>query len=300
MSGKVATMRDAVAELVREEDDPVLVADPAEARQEVGVGDDIAALALDRLDDHGGERVGRCQPLEHPVLELVEPGAPEGHVVDARQERPEAIVVLGLGGGEADRAIGATVEGAEEREQVRAAGVVPGELDRGLDRLRAGVPEEDAGRPADRRDPRHLGRGLGVDRKVEVRGAEVDELGRLALDRGDDAGVGVAGGRDRDPRREVQEQVAVDVLDRRAAPADGDDRVRARKAGRRPAMVELDVGPRLGTGDLRDQARDRPPVRSAVRHGRLLDAHGAPPRRSSGAADRRCVPGRCIEPMQAG
>ena len=46
--------------------------------QERRVGDDVAALALDRLDDHGGELVGRHQAPKDALLELVEAGAAEG------------------------------------------------------------------------------------------------------------------------------------------------------------------------------------------------------------------------------
>ena len=119
------------------------------------------------------------------LLQLVEAGAPERHVVDAGEKRAEVGVVLRLAGRQADGAHGAAVEGAEEGDDVRPARVVARQLEARLDRLRAGVADEDAGRPAHRRDPGEpLGR-LGVDGQVEVRGAEVDELGGLLRDRGD-------------------------------------------------------------------------------------------------------------------
>ena len=71
----------------------------------------------------------------------------------------------------------------------------------------------------------------GVDRQVEVRRAEVDHGPGLLGDRRDDVRVGVAGGRDRDAGREVEEQVAVDVLDGQALGADGNDGIGARQAG---------------------------------------------------------------------
>ena len=43
--------------------------------------------------------------------------------------------------------------------------------------------------------------------------------------------VGVAGRRDRDAGSEVEEQVAVDVLDGQTLGADGNDRIGARQAG---------------------------------------------------------------------
>ena len=82
------------------------------------------------------------------------------------------------------------------------------------------------------------------------------ELGRLALDRGDDVGVAVAGRVDGDAGGEVEEHVAVDVLDRAAEAAHGDDRVGPREARARPRVVELDVRPGLGAGELGDDVRD--------------------------------------------
>ena len=86
----------------------------------------------------------------------------------------------------------------------------------------------------------------------------MDELGGLLLDRGDDLRMGVAGRVDRDPGREVEEQVAVDVLDGQALAADGHDRVGARQARRGPRLVERDVRPRLRARELRDDMRDGP------------------------------------------
>src|SRR5438445_117498 len=45
--------------LVDHEDDPVLVADPADTREEVRRGDDEATLALHRLDHDRGHALGR-------------------------------------------------------------------------------------------------------------------------------------------------------------------------------------------------------------------------------------------------
>ena len=111
------------------------------------------------------------------------------------------------------------MERAEERDDVRAARDVPRELHRRLDDLGAGVAEVRPRATAlDRRDLRQPAADLGVDRQVEVAGAEVDQLLGLALDRLDDLGVAVAGRVDRDAGREVEEQVAVGVLDDQALP----------------------------------------------------------------------------------
>ena len=136
-------------DLVGDEQDPVLVADRAEALEEAVLGDDVAALALDRLDDDRRDLVGRRQLVEQ---HLVEPAQvldlAERRVEDARQERAEPGVVLRLRGGQRDGAVGPAVERAEERDDVRPMRRVAGELDRGLDDLRARVAEVGArGRP---------------------------------------------------------------------------------------------------------------------------------------------------------
>ena len=106
---------------------------------------------------------------------------PERHVVDAREQRPEVGVVLRLRGRQADGAHRPAVERAEERDHVLAARVVAGELEAGLDRLGAGVADEDLRfGPFIGRDAGELGGGLRVDRQVEVAGAEVLQLGGLA------------------------------------------------------------------------------------------------------------------------
>ena len=177
---------------------------------------------------------------------------------DARQERPEAGVVLRLRGGQRDGAVRAAVERAEERDDVRAMGRVAGELDGGFDHLGAGVAEVGAGATLDRGELGEPAADLGVDRQVEVAGTEVDQLGGLLLDRGHDLRVRVARGVDRDAGGEVQEEVAVDVLDRQAVAPDRHDRVGTREARRRPGLIERDVGASLRPGQLRDDVRDGP------------------------------------------
>ena len=48
---------------------PCCVADLAQALQEAVLGDDVAALALDRLDDDRGDLVGRRELVEQDLVE---------------------------------------------------------------------------------------------------------------------------------------------------------------------------------------------------------------------------------------
>ena len=131
------------------------------------------------------------------------------------------------------------------------------------------VAEIDAGLAArDRRDLGEASADLGVDRQVEVGRREVDQLGCLLLDRRHDLRVRVAGRVDGDAGGEVEEQVAVDVLDRQAFTADGNDRVGPREARRRPRLVESDVGAGLRAGELRDDVGNGSRSRQDVREQR--------------------------------
>ncbi len=157
---------------------------------EAGLGHDVAALALHRLDDDGGHVVGGHDLVEE---DLVEPGQVRGVavrcVVDAVHEGSQTGVVLGLRGGQGDRAHGASVEAPEERDHGMTTAGHPRQLERGFDDLGAAVAEVHALAAPD-------GHGLGdgfahlrVDRRVEVRGAVVDELVGLLLDGSDDGRV---------------------------------------------------------------------------------------------------------------
>ena len=84
-------------DLVGDEQDAVLVAQLAEALHEAVFGDDVAALALDRLEEDRRDLVGRDQPAEEHLVEPAEVlDLAERRVVDAGQERVEAGVVLRL------------------------------------------------------------------------------------------------------------------------------------------------------------------------------------------------------------
>ena len=98
----------------------MLVADLAQALEEAVLGDDVAALALDRLDDDRRDLVGRDELVEQDLVEPAQVLDPaERRVEDARQQRPEAGVVLGLRRRQRDRAVRPAVERAEEGDDVR-------------------------------------------------------------------------------------------------------------------------------------------------------------------------------------
>ena len=218
--------------LVRDEDDAVLVADPAQALDELGRRRDEAALALLRLEDDRGDvlrrDVGHEQPLERGERRRCVGPAIRVRVrrsVDLGRERPEALLVRMRLRRHRQRHPRAAVERALERDHALALRVQACELHGVLDRLGAGVEERAACLAADRRQRAEALRELDVALVRHDGEVGVQEAIGLLGDRLDDARVVVPDVRDTDAADEVDERVAVDVGDRRAARAVGDDRL---------------------------------------------------------------------------
>ena len=188
----------------------------------------------------------------------------------ARRGSAEAGPLAGLAGGERQAADRAAVEGAEEGDGVGPAGVVAGQLEGGLDGLGAGVAEEHAGvgHRGQRGEPLA---DLGVGREVEVARAVVQDVVDLGVDGRVDGRVAVAGGGDGDAGVEVEEAVAVDVLDDAAPRPPHDERVDAGERGAGDGFVPRDDLPGHGPGQLGAQVRRRR-VRGEV--GQLSDGLG--------------------------
>ena len=114
------------------------VAPLAQPLQVVVVGDDNARLALHRLHHYGGGAVGGG--ADHGLDVVVV------NVDEARQQRSEILLVVGLPGGRHGR-LGPPVEGVECGDDLVGPvpvqlAVAPRQLHCPLDRLGAAVPEE--------------------------------------------------------------------------------------------------------------------------------------------------------------
>ena len=257
-------------DFVDDQQDAVLVADAAEFLEESGGRGKVSAFALDGFDDDGGALFGRKLGAEDPVFDVaggvagvllgigsggtaIEVGI--GGVDDSGHERRKAAALLGLGAGERERAHGASVEGSVEGDDVLALGVVASEFECGLDGFGAGVAVVDAVRAGHGRDLREAGGEFGELRVVEVGAGHVEQLGCLFLDGGDDLGMTVAGRGHGDSGGEVEELVAIHVLDDDAASALGDQRVGTGVGGRDEAGIGGDDAPGIGAGEL--GAKDR-------------------------------------------
>ena len=171
------------------------------------------------------------------------------------------------------------MESPLEGDHGRASGVQSRELDRVLDRLRARVEERGTGLGGDRDERAEALRELDVRLVGDDGVVRVDEPLGLVDDRVDDPRMCVTGVDDADTAGEVDEDVAVDVRDRRVLGGRGEDRqVRVQRCSDRPCLT-LEKASRLRAGHLGldpDRPRDRhgrpayrrPPLVDSVR-GRL-------------------------------
>ena len=127
-------------DLVHDQQHVALVAQPADVGQVPGGRHVDPALALDALEQDGGDRRvdGRGQGVE----------VAQGDVAEARGQGLEGLVLLGLAGG-VEGGQGAPVEravGADHRVAARTAPAA-GQLEGALVGLGAGVAEEDLAPP---------------------------------------------------------------------------------------------------------------------------------------------------------
>ena len=129
------------------------------------------------------------------------------------------------------------MEAALEADHGRPARVAARELDRVLDRLGAGVEERRLGRAGERRDRVEPLGVLDVDLVRDDREVGVEEARGLLLHRRDDARMRVADVEAADAAGEVDERVAVDVGDGRAAAlGDHDRQVEPERVGDHPLL----------------------------------------------------------------
>ena len=153
------------------------------------------------------------------------------------------------------------------RPRVRAR-----ELDGVLDRLRAGVEERRLRGAAERRDREQPLGERDVDLVRDHREVGVEEARGLLLHGLDDMRVRVADVQAADAAREVDERVAVDVGEGRAAALGDDDRQVDRERIRDDPLLPLEDRPGLRPGDRRlqvDCSRRRHASHHSRVHGRI-------------------------------
>ena len=250
--------------LVDDHDDPVLVAEPADAGHEVPRRDDEPAFALHRLDHDRRDLLGG-DLRDQRALERRERRARvraavvlrERNAVHLGGERPEPRLVRVRLRGHRHREERAAVEGALEDDDGGALRVRARELDRVLDRLRAGVEERRLRRAGERRDRDQALGERDVDLVRHDREVGVREARELLLRGLDELRVRVADVEAADAAGEVDERVAVDVGERRAAPLLDDDRDGDRERAGDHLVLALEDRLRAGPRNRRPEL-DRP------------------------------------------
>ena len=218
-------------DLVQHQQHAVLAAAGTQMVEESRRERNEAAFALDRLDDHRGDRMRRH--LRHQ--RVVEGGdamvdvavhihdgraaidVGKGQAVDLGREGAEAALEQRVLAGHRHGEVGAPVVGALEHDQRLPPGVGAGELDRRLDRLGAAAEQHALLRKVARCHgveqfaDGHVGFVGGDDR------TDVDQPLRLLGDRRDHLGGRMTDGQGPDAARKIEQGVAVCVGHRRAA-----------------------------------------------------------------------------------
>ena len=200
----------------------------------------VAPLALDRLEDQGGD-LGRAGLARHQAVQPVQrrflrdPGVlvGEGRDDGAGGERAGVLAsVGGAGGREREGLGGAAVVAAQHRDHAVALRRLPRHPHGVLHRLRPRAGEERVIHPrGDARQP--LGQ-LQRDVRVEAAHLRVRQLGRLLLHRRHHLGVAVPRRRDPDARGHVEVHRPVGRRDRGALAALDDEVAEALDAGEEP------------------------------------------------------------------
>ena len=196
---------------VEDEQNPLAIAEVADALEVIGLRNDHPALALDRLDHHRDGLIAKRTIQRGQVVEWREPEA--GH------ERLKALVVFLLAGcaQRRQRAAVKRTECGHDLEPAAAVLVAPSarELDRRLVGLGAGIAEERAAVAEPVCKPLGQSRHrLGVE---HVR--DVSELLGLFLDRAHDAGMTMPEARHGKSAEEIQVAISIRVVQVRAVAA---------------------------------------------------------------------------------
>ena len=252
-------------DFVSHQQNAVLVADAAQLLHEDRGRYHVAALALHRLDKDCRHFFRRQSRLEQLVLDEARTAERErlgilrsafaaaidvgiAHVSYARHARAEAPLLLRLGGGQRERAHGASVERAEKCDDVLPLGVIAGQFQRGFHRLRPRIAVVNLVRTRHGRDLRQPLGQRNHALVVKIRSRHVDQFARLLLNGGDHVGMAMPGRSNGDAGGEVEEFVAVHVRDHDAAAALGYQRVGACIRRRNVFLIARENALGIGAG----------------------------------------------------
>ena len=258
--------------LVKNQQDSVLVAQPAQIVEEPGRRNHIPAFTLNRLHHDGGHFLRRHRRLEQLPFQQVGADAIADavrravalraairigirHVDDARHERTEPAPLHRLAGRKRKRPHGPSVERAEKGNKPMALGVVARNLHRRFHGFGAGIAKGDLLGELSRRDLGHLFRQLRQQRVIEIRPRHVDQGFGLLLDHAHDIGMAMPGGDHGNSGGKIQKEVAINVLDDCALSALGHQRIVASVGRRNVLFVERQNLLGFGPGKRRRNVR---------------------------------------------
>ncbi|CAH0327772.1 hypothetical protein SRABI128_06447 [Microbacterium sp. Bi128] len=248
-------------DLIGDEHDALVLGPVRQRGQEPVGGDNEAALALDRFDDDRGNLLAANLLLDHGDGALGSLGTGDlrvflaervahRHAVDLGRERAEVGLVRHGLGGQRHGQVGAAVVGVVERDDGVPAGGQAGHLDGVFDRLGAGVEQHRALFVVARGEAvQLLGNGdIALVRRDHEAG--VGEVLHGFLHGADDGGVRGADARHGDAGAEVNEGVAVDVVDDAAVGVGHEDRDAGRDASGDDRLAAFGQGDGLGAREV--------------------------------------------------
>ncbi len=198
------------------------------------------AFTLNWLDDDGRDFLGCEEPLEHLLFEefqdfraasfrrvAVRAAVCVGkwNMLHAAKERPKILALRILGSRQRERAKRAAVKASVEGDQLVPLRRITRQLDRAFDRFRSGVAEEHFLVFFARHSRHQPLRQLRQVMVIKIRAGNMNEFGRLPLNRFDHCGVAVPRRADRDTCRKIQEGVSINILNDCAAALLGHQRI---------------------------------------------------------------------------
>ena len=146
---------------------------------------------------------------------------------NSRHQRREAALLLRLRSGQRERPHRPPMERAQKSDHLLPLRVIARQFQSALDGFGPGVSVVNLVRPRHGRD---LRKALGQRHHafvIKVCARHVDQFARLLPNRGHHFRMAVPSGSHRNPRRKIEELVAIRILDHNAAAALGNQRIRA-------------------------------------------------------------------------
>ncbi len=250
---------------VGHEQDAVFFCGGRESRQELFLGDVVAAFALNRLHDDRGDFIGRGDGVKQR-LEVVEALHITGlglavhgtaialcviRMMHLGEHRPVAAALHRFARRQRRGAHRASMKSSKKADDLLASRPEPSKFDGGFHRLRSRVREENPGILAHGSDGREPFGELHDRSRVEIGRTHVKELPRLRADRRNDVRVAMSRRTNRNPGCEIQEAIPVRIGDHQPRSFLYDQWIVSVIVLRHDTKIALDEGSGFGAGKRR-------------------------------------------------